>query len=120
MTKSTLIIGASENIERYSNKALRRLREKNIETFAIGVKKGVVLDVNIVTEKKMFTDLDTVTLYVNPMLQKEYYNYILDLKPKRVIFNPGTENLEFVELLQENGIKTEIACTLVLLGTNQY
>ncbi len=120
MRKTTLVLGASVNTERYSNKAIQKLREKNIEVFALGAKNGTVLDVNIETEKLPFTAIDTVTLYLNPTRQKEYYNYILELKPRRVIFNPGTENLELENLLKENGIETEIACTLVLLSINQY
>ncbi|NVK51339.1 MAG: CoA-binding protein [Flavobacteriaceae bacterium] len=120
MKKRTLVIGASMNPERYSNKAIKKLRANTIDTLAIGVKKGSVLDVDIVTEKRSFKNIDTVTLYVNATIQKEYYDYILELKPRRVIFNPGTENQEFRALLQENAIETEEACTLVLLSINQY
>lgn len=120
MKRRTLVIGASENTDRYSNRALLSLRSSNIETFAIGVKKGKVLDVSIEVEKKYFEGIDTVTLYLNPTRQKEYYDYILSLHPKRVLFNPGTENVEFEKILQENGIAVERACTLVLLATNQY
>jgi predicted CoA-binding protein len=120
MEKRTLVIGASENTSRYSNRALLNLRRSNIETFAIGVKKGKVLDVSIETEKKYLENVDTVTLYLNPTRQKEYHEYILSLHPKRVIFNPGTENVEFEKILQENSIAVERACTLVLLATNQF
>jgi hypothetical protein len=120
MKKRTLIIGVSENTSRYSNKAVKSLRNKGVETLAIGVKKGKVLDVSIEVEKKYFKNVDTVTLYLNPTRQKEYYDYILGLHPKRVIFNPGTENVEFEKILQENSIEVERACTLVLLATNQY
>jgi predicted CoA-binding protein len=120
MSKTTLVLGASEKIERYSNMAIRKLVSKKNKVVAIGVKKGAVLDVNIETEKINFKEIDTVTLYLNPHIQKDYYSYVLGLKPKRVIFNPGTENMEFIELLKENNIETEIACTLVLLSTNQY
>mgnify|MGYP000424527398 CR=1 FL=1 len=120
MKKTTLVLGASINTSRYSNIAIYKLREKKNETVAIGAKKGMVSDVVIETEKKKYKDLDTVTMYLNPTRQKEYYNYILDLKPKRVIFNPGTENVEFMNLLKENAIEVEIACTLVLLSVNNY
>lgn len=120
MKKTTLVLGASVNTERYSNKAIHKLRANNLKVFAIGAKKGIVLDVNIEKEKVLFEDVDTVTLYLNPTRQKEYYNYVLELKPRRVIFNPGTENLEFEKVLKESGIETEIACTLVLLSINQY
>lgn len=108
------------NTERYSNRAIKELREKNIETFAIGLKNGAVLDVKVEDEKKQFKDIDTVTLYLNPIRQKEYYDYVISLKPRRVIFNPGTENPEFLEILKKNNIETEVVCTLVLLSINQY
>ena len=120
MEKTTLVIGASLNPTRYSNIAIKRLRDKAVKTVAVGLKSGKVLDVIIETSKKMFNDVETVTLYLNAERQKEYYNYIISLQPKRVIFNPGTENPEFYTLLKENDIKSEVACTLVLLSTNQY
>jgi len=120
MKKATLVLGASENTGRYSNKAIRKLRAKKIETFAIGSRKGVVLDVEIGMVKQLFEDVHTVSMYLNPINQKEYYNYIIELQPKRVIFNPGSENLEFIELLQNKNIKTIEACTLVLLSIDQY
>ena len=120
MNKTTLVIGASTNPARYSNMAINRLRSKQIKTVALGLRKGKVADVEIDTEKLQYPDIDTVTLYLNPQRQEEYYNYIIDLKPRRVIFNPGTENMEFIKLLKENTIESEIACTLVLLSTNQY
>ena len=120
MKKPTLVLGASVNAGRYSNMAICKLRERKMETFGIGVKKGTVLDVVIETEKQKYKDLHTITVYLNPIRQKEYYSYILDLKPKRVIFNPGTENTEFMSLLKENGIEVLIACTSVLLSINQY
>lgn len=120
MSKKTLVIGASENPSRYSYLAIEKLVRQGHETVAIGLKKGELFGVQIDTEKELYSHIDTVTLYLNSKRQEEYYGYILSLKPKRVIFNPGTENPEFERLLQENGIKTENACTLVLLGTNQY
>ena len=120
MKKTTLVIGASLNPNRYSNIAIKRLIDKNIKTFAVGLRKGKVHNVVIETEKLLFDDIDTVTLYLKPKRQEEYYNYILELNPRRVIFNPGTENFEFIKILKENGVESEIACTLVLLSTNQY
>ncbi|MEX0995782.1 MAG: CoA-binding protein [Flavobacteriaceae bacterium] len=120
MKKKTLVIGASTNPSRYSYLAISRLVENNHSVVAIGLKKGTVYGVEILTDKPHFEAIDTVTLYVNPKNQEEYYQYIIDLKPKRVIFNPGTENPEFYNLLKENDIEVEVACTLVLLGTNQY
>ena len=118
--KKTLVLGASLNPGRYSNLAINRLVNHGHTVEAVGLKKGVVAGVDITNEKENFENIDTVTLYLNPKRQQEYYDYIISLKPKRVIFNPGTENPEFYEMLRKNNIETEVACTLVLLGTNQY
>ena len=116
----TLVIGASTNKERYSYKAINNLIAKSHQVVAIGSKKGIVLDIPIETEKLDFHAIDTVTLYLNSKVQQEYYDYILSLKPRRVIFNPGTENEEFYKILKANNIAFEESCTLVLLATNQY
>lgn len=118
--KKTLVIGASENPERYSNKAIRALLSHNHEVVAIGLREGEVNGVSFTSEKKAFENIDTVTIYVGPQNQPEYYSYIIGLKPRRVIFNPGTENPEFIAQLRTAGIYPEIACTLVLLATGQY
>jgi predicted CoA-binding protein len=120
MNKKTLVIGASLKVERYSNIAIKRLRSYNHPVKAFGLKPGKVGDVTIDTELIDYDAIDTVTLYLNPKRQEDYYDYIISLKPKRVIFNPGTENPEFYKLLKENSIEFEVACTLVLLATNQY
>lgn len=116
----TLVIGASLKPNRYSNMAIVKLKQFQIETVAVGLKPGLVEDVMIETEKIKFDQIHTVTLYLNPKRQEEYYDYIISLNPKRVIFNPGTENPEFYQLLDKYNIKYEVACTLVLLSTNQY
>ena len=116
----TLVIGASTNKERYSYKAIHSLVDKSHQVVAIGAKKGMAFDIPIETEKLDFHAVDTVTLYVNSKAQQDYYDYILSLKPRRVIFNPGTENPEFYKLLSEKSIQFEESCTLVLLSTNQY
>jgi len=116
----TLVIGATTNKERYAYKAIHNLVGKSHQVVAIGAKKGMALDITIETEKIPFKGVDTVTLYINPTVQREYYDYIISLHPRRVIFNPGTENPEFYTLLDENNIQYEVACTLVLLATNQY
>jgi hypothetical protein len=118
--KKTLIIGASNNPERYAYKAAERLLSHNHEIELLGLRPDSIFGKTIDTEKKQFTDIDTVTLYLGPKRQPEYYDYIVSLKPRRVIFNPGTENIEFEEILKEKNIECEIACTLVLLGTGQY
>ena len=119
MTK-TLVFGASLKSERYSNMAIKRLLSKGIQTEAFGLRSGLVNGVKVTTILDEFQDIDTITLYMNPQRQKQYYEAILQLNPKRVIFNPGTENPEFYKLLREQGIEVQIACTLVLLATNQY
>ena len=116
----TLVLGASTNKERYSYKAIHNLVDKSHQVVAIGAKKGMAFDIPIETKKNDFHGVDTVTLYLNPKAQQDYYDYILSLKPRRVIFNPGTENPEFYSILDTNGIQYEVACTLVLLATNQY
>jgi hypothetical protein len=120
MNKKTLVLGASLNPSRYSNYVIQKLVSQNIETVALGLRKGVIAGVTIQTELLSFENLHTVTLYLNPKNQTMYYDYIVSLKPKRVIFNPGTENPEFYEILKKNNIPFEAACTLVLLSTNQY
>ncbi len=120
MIKKTLVIGASTNPSRYSFLAIQKLSVYGHTVFAIGNKEGEVSGVKVVTENIMFEEIDTVTLYLNKKNQEVFYDYILKLKPKRVIFNPGTENVEFQNLLTKNSIPFEEACTLVLLGTGQY
>ena len=120
MHKNTLVVGASLNPKRYSNIAIRRLVANHIPTVAFGFKKGEVAGVTIDTFLKDYKNIDRVTLYINPARQQDYYDYILGLHPKRVIFNPGTENPEFYKVLEEHNISYEVACTLVLLSTNQY
>jgi predicted CoA-binding protein len=118
--KKTLVLGASDNPQRYSYMAMGRLRGKGHPVVAIGRKPVSVGDVTIETEKRDFPGVDTVTLYLNPRGQKEYYDYILSLHPRRIIFNPGAENEELAQLAQANGIQPLEACTLVLLSTGQY
>ena len=118
--KKTLVLGASTKPERYAFKAINMLVDKGHSVLALGQNAGEVAGVKIQTKAIPLKNIDTVTLYLNPTRQRDYYNYIVETKPKRVIFNPGTENPEFYQLLQLNGIKVEVACTLVLLTTNQY
>ncbi len=118
--KKTLVIGASENPQRYSHMAVQKLQAHQHPVVALGKRAGKIGSTVIETEHKNFDDIDTVTLYLNPLRQKEYYNYILSLHPRRIIFNPGTENDELYEMAKSNGIAAEEACTLVMLSTNQY
>ncbi len=118
--KNTLVFGVSLKPNRYSNIAIHRLVDKGITTQAFGLRNGTVKGVEISTSLDGFQDIHTITLYINPIRQQEYYQSILALNPKRVLFNPGTENPELYQILKENGIEVEVACTLVLLGTGQY
>ena len=118
--KKTLVIGASLNPSRYSNIAINRLSQAGHSVVAVGLREGIVAGITIKKEKENFKDIDTVTLYINAKRQPDYYDYIVSLNPKRVIFNPGTENAEFYDLLEKSNIEYEVACTLVLLSTDQY
>ncbi len=120
ISKKTLVLGASANPTRYSYLAVNKLRERNHPVVAIGRTTAFVADIPVQSETSPIPELDTVTMYLNPVNQKNYYDYILDQHPKRVIFNPGAENPEFEKILQEKGIQSVEACTLVLLSTGQY
>jgi len=120
MKKKTLVLGASGNPSRYSYLALQRLESHQHPVVALGKRKTIVGSIPIETEKKAWEGIDTVTLYLNALHQKEYYDYILSLKPKRIIFNPGAENDELAALAKQNNIQPLEACTLVLLSTSQY
>lgn len=118
--KKTLVLGASTNPSRYSNMAINRLRAYGHPVVAVGKRPGKVQDVDINTSHVPEEGVDTITLYLNPRNQVEYYDYILDLKPRRIIFNPGTENEELMRKAREQKIVPVEGCTLVMLGTGQY
>ena len=120
VAKKTVVLGASDNPARYSYLALRKLQAYHHPIVAIGKKSGKVGDVNIETDHKHVEAVDTVTLYLNPQNQREYYDYILELKPNRIIFNPGTENDDLIKRAKENGIEPVVGCTLVMLSTGMY
>ena len=117
--KKTLVIGASENPSRYSHKAIRLLRKNNHDVVALAKREGNVDDVKFQKEFPI-KGIHTVTMYVGPQRQPEYYSKIIDLHPERVIFNPGTENDELTELLEAKGIESIEACTLVMLSIGNY
>lgn len=120
MSKKTIVLGASAKLDRYSNKAVRLLQHNQHEVIALGFENAKINNTTIETDWKNYDNVDTVTLYLNPQRQKAYYDYILNQKPKRIIFNPGTENPELETLAIQNNIKVLEACTLVLLSTQQY
>ncbi len=118
--KKTLVLGASPNPDRYAYRAVSKLKRAGHEAIPMGVREGVIEDIPIVTTMHFHENVDTITIYLNPTRQKTYYDYILSLHPKRIIFNPGTENPELMRLAQEAGILVSVACTLVLLSIGDY
>ena len=115
-----MVFGASTNPSRYSFLAINKLLDYGHEVVPFGIKKGELRGLDIINEMKVIEDVDTITLYLGPQNQPQYYDYILSLQPKRVIFNPGTHNQELIDQLNEKGIETEDACTLVMLSTGEY
>jgi uncharacterized protein len=118
--KKTLVIGASNNPQRYSYLAVEKLKRYGHPIIAIGRKAMIVNDTTIITGMPELEGIDTITLYINPELQKQYADWMISLHPKRIIFNPGTENTDLAQLAKSKGIIAQEACTLVLLGTGQY
>jgi len=117
---NTLVVGASVKPERYSNKAIRMLLDHGHSVMALGAREGQVENIKIEKGTPNFKEVHTVTMYLGPKNQINIYDYIINLMPKRIIFNPGTENKEFMQMAYQKGIQVEQACTLVLLSTNQY
>lgn len=118
--KKTLVIGATTKPEKAAYKAIKMLVDNGHSVLALGQNAGEVAGIKINTKAIPVTNIDTISLYINSARQRDYYNYIVEAKPKRVLFNPGTENPEFYQLLELNNIKFEAACTLVLLTLNKY
>lgn len=119
--KKTVVLGASTKETRASNQAVHKLTRYGHEAVPLGIKKGAIGSITIINDFPAVEGVHTVSLYLNPLRQQEYYPYILDeLKPKRIIFNPGTENKELAKLAADKGIETENACTLVLLSVGIY
>ncbi|MBC6996525.1 CoA-binding protein [Neolewinella lacunae] len=116
----TLILGATPNPERFAYLAADRLTRYGHEIVNVGIKSGSVAGVDILSGQPALEDIDTVTLYLGPRHQAPYYDWLLNLAPRRIIFNPGTENPELARLARARGIETEVACTLVMLGSGTY
>lgn len=116
----TLVLGASDNPERTSFQAVRRLLSHGDEVIAVGIREAEIHGIRILTGKPEVKDVDTLTLYVGPKNQPEWYDYILSMKPKRIIFNPGTENDVFEEMCRKAGIEVVVACTLVMLSVGNF
>lgn len=120
VNKKTLVIGASTNPARYSHLAIHSLRKSGHEVVALAKKEGLVADVTIQTDFPESDDIHTVTMYISKQRQEEYSQSLVNLKPKRVIFNPGSENTELEQLLETNEIEVIEACTLVMLNSGQF
>ncbi|MDX1903905.1 MAG: CoA-binding protein [Thermonemataceae bacterium] len=119
--KKTLILGASTNTARYAYMAAKLLTEKQHSIVPVGIKKGEVFGETILNDKSLIlNDIDTITLYIGTDKQTEWYGYMLAIKPKRIIFNPGTENPSFYPKAEAFGIECIEACTLVMLRTGVY
>jgi uncharacterized protein len=118
--KPTVILGASSNPDRYSYMATSKLKAYGHKVYPVGIKKGAIEGENIITDKPVPTDVDTVTVYLSDKNQKEWYDYMFALKPKRIIFNPGAENSELENLAASKGIEVVNACTLVMLSIGNY
>lgn len=120
--KKTVIIGASPNPSRYAYVVASMLAERKMPFVPVGIKKGVVFGEEILDLrlKPEIPDVHTVTMYLGPHNQPEWYTYILSLNPKRIVFNPGTENPEFFELAKAKDIEVAVACNLVMLSTKQF
>ena len=122
MAKKTVIIGATPDRSRYAYLAAQMLTEYDHEIVPLSIKKGEVFGKEILDLRKRpsIENVDTVTLYIGPQNQPEWYDYIISLKPKRIIFNPGTENDQLEKLAEEKGIEAVEGCTLVMLRSRQY
>jgi predicted CoA-binding protein len=116
----TLVLGATTNPNRIAFQAIHRLVSQGYPVSAVGIREGEVAGIPIQQGTPDLQDVHTITLYLNPKRQEFYYDYVLGLKPKRIIFNPGTENVNLIQLAEDAGIATEIACTLVMLVTEEY
>jgi uncharacterized protein len=115
MDKPTLVIGASPNRSRFSYRAVQELANFHYPVFAVGIREGEIDGIQIQKPFPELPEIHTVTLYIGAQNQPDYYDFILGLKPQRVIFNPGTENEKFEEQLAKKGIEVVQGCTLVML-----
>ncbi|MDQ3111520.1 MAG: CoA-binding protein [Bacteroidota bacterium] len=120
MSKKTVVMGATENTQRYSNMAVKSLMRHDHDVVPVGLKAGEIDGVKILAGHPAIENVDTVTMYVGPKNQVPLYDYILSLKPKRIIFNPGSENEEFEKMAEDKGIEVVEACTLVMLSVGNY
>lgn len=118
--KKTLVLGASPDPLRFSNKMVKSLTRHGYEAIPLGIRQGEITGVEILTYKPDLKNIHTVSLYLSPQRQKEYYDYIISLEPKRIIFNPGTHNQEFIEIARENNIEAITDCALIMIAKGIY
>jgi predicted CoA-binding protein len=118
--KKTVVLGATPDSSRFAFKAAKMLLGYGHEMIPVGIKKGQIEGITIRNDQPILEEVDTITLYVGPKNQEPLYDYIINLKPKRIIFNPGTENDELIELALQNNIEPVIGCTLVMLSVGTY
>lgn len=118
--KKTVVLGATTNPSRFAYLAVQRLQRHQVPVVPVGIREGAINGAEILLGQPDIADVHTITLYLNPVRQRPYYDYILGLQPQRIIFNPGTENPELMQLARKAGIETEIACTLIMLSTATY
>ena len=118
--KKTMVLGASPNTVRFSHKAVKSLVRHGYEVVPIGIREGEIMGEKIIIGKPKIKELHTITMYLRPENQKDYYDYIIKLAPKRIIFNPCSENQELIKLAIQNGIEVNIACTLIMINSGKY
>lgn len=118
--KKTLVFGASPDSYRQSYKAVKKLLKEHYDVIALGIREGKIMELDIETERKQFEDIHTISLYLAPEKQLDFYDYILSLKPQRIIFNPATFNVELAELAKKAGIEVVDHCTLIMLASEEY
>lgn len=118
--KKTMVLGASPNPMRFSYKAVKSLQRHNVPVVPVGIKNGEIGGIEILKNKPHLDKIHTITLYIGPARQKEYYSYILSLRPARIIFNPGTENKELMDMAREEGIEVLEDCTLIMVNADRY
>ncbi len=116
----TVVLGATPDVSRFANRAVKMLKAHGHQVIPVGQKKGEIDGLPIHNDQPQLQDVDTVSLYIGSRNQSDIYDYVVSLKPRRVIFNPGTENREFEDKLKEAGIETVEHCTLVMLGSNTF
>ena len=120
MDKKTLVVGATPNPARFAYKAVHALQEHGHTVVPLGIKKGTVGGKEILSEPKPLENIHTITLYIGPQRQPQYYDYLLGLAPQRIIFNPGTENDEFKQMAEKKGVETVPDCTLMMLSMGRF